>query len=110
MSITLPNGPKRRLACENSLEWEVLRIVDKACLMGWTRDEVLLAISDIRPSHHTTINRVAATATPNDINISAFWPTSKVSSPSSRGRESGVDGGAGQLSMTRSIIKISFSP
>ena len=46
MSITLPNGPKRRLACENSLEWEVLRIVDKACLMGWTRDEVLLAISD----------------------------------------------------------------
>ncbi len=46
MSITLPNGPKRRLACENALQLEVLRMVDKACRVGWTRDEVLLAISD----------------------------------------------------------------
>jgi len=46
MSITLPNGPRRRLACENALQLEVLRIVDKACLVGWTRDEVLLAIAD----------------------------------------------------------------
>ncbi len=46
MSSTLPNGPKRRHACEEALKFEVFRIVDKACLVGWTRDEVLLAISD----------------------------------------------------------------
>ena len=34
----------------------------------------------VRPSHHTTINRVAATATPTDINISAFWLTFKATS------------------------------
>jgi hypothetical protein len=46
MSITVPNGHRRRLACENALQLEVLRIVDKACLVAWTPDEVLLAIAD----------------------------------------------------------------
>jgi hypothetical protein len=46
MSFTLPNGPTRRQACEQALQLEVFRIVDKACLAGWSRDEVLLAIAD----------------------------------------------------------------
>jgi hypothetical protein len=46
MSVILPNGPERRIACESALQLHFYGIVDRACLMGWARDEVLLAIAD----------------------------------------------------------------